>query len=150
MILSTIPALFQVNWKMVSNFFGVSQNNFISGTDVDSFDKYVFVLGNLLCINTRYTADNNIRVVNDNENGNDNYSNCIQLCFNFLFLEDSSWCRKNIFTIGQHHIIFEIRFQKINTKSRILCTRRNRNFWSENLCVNDGIICIYKLNTGAN
>ena len=29
---------------MVSNFFGVSQNNFISGTDVDSVDEYVFVL----------------------------------------------------------------------------------------------------------
>ena len=28
----------------MSNFFGVSQSNFISGTDVDSFDKYVFVL----------------------------------------------------------------------------------------------------------
>ena len=44
MILSTIPALSQVNWKTVSNFFGVSQNNFISGTDVDSVDEYVFVL----------------------------------------------------------------------------------------------------------
>ena len=69
----------------MSNFFGVSQSNFISGTDVDSFDKYVFVLGNFLCINTRYTTDNNIRVVNDNENGNDNYSNYAHLCFNFLF-----------------------------------------------------------------
>ena len=35
--------------------------------------------------NTRYAADNNIRVVNDNENGNDNYSNYVHLCFNFLF-----------------------------------------------------------------
>ena len=39
-----------------------------------------------LCINTRYAADNNIRVVNDNENGNDNYSNYIHLCFKFLIL----------------------------------------------------------------
>ena len=28
----------------MSNFFGLSQNNFISGTDVDSVDEYVFVL----------------------------------------------------------------------------------------------------------
>ena len=28
----------------MSNFFCVSQNNFISGTDVDSVDEYVFVL----------------------------------------------------------------------------------------------------------
>ena len=42
-------------------------------------------MGNFLCINTRYAADNNIRVVNDDENGNDNYSNYVHLCFNFLF-----------------------------------------------------------------
>ena len=36
-----------------------------------------------LCINTQYAADNNIRVVND-ENGDDNYSNYIYLCLNFL------------------------------------------------------------------
>ena len=28
----------------MSNFLGVSQNNFISGTDVDSVDEYVLVL----------------------------------------------------------------------------------------------------------
>ena len=33
-----------VDLKTVSNFFGVSQNNFISGTDIDSVDKYVLVL----------------------------------------------------------------------------------------------------------
>ena len=31
----------------MNNFLGVLQNNFISGTDVDSFDKYVFVLKSL-------------------------------------------------------------------------------------------------------
>ena len=35
--------------------------------------------------NTRYAADNNIRVVNDNENGDDNYSNYVHLCYNFWF-----------------------------------------------------------------
>ena len=33
-----------VDLKTVSNFFGVSQNNFISGTDVDSVDEYVLDL----------------------------------------------------------------------------------------------------------
>ena len=33
-----------VDLKTVSNFFGVSQNNFISGTDVDSVDEYVLIL----------------------------------------------------------------------------------------------------------
>ena len=34
-----------VDLKTVSNFFfGVSQNNFISGTDVESVDEYVLVL----------------------------------------------------------------------------------------------------------
>ena len=33
-----------VNLKTVSIFFCVSQNNFISGTYVDSVDEYVFVL----------------------------------------------------------------------------------------------------------
>ena len=40
--------------------------------------------------NTRYAADNNIRVVNDNENGDDDYSNYIQLCFNFWLLAESN------------------------------------------------------------
>ena len=39
--------------------------------------------------NTRYAADNNIRVVNDNENGNDNYSNYIHLCSTLCFLAES-------------------------------------------------------------
>ena len=33
-----------VNLKTASNFLGVSQNNFISGTEVDSVDEYVLVL----------------------------------------------------------------------------------------------------------
>ena len=33
-----------VHLKTVSNFLGVSQNNFISGTDVDSVDEYVLIL----------------------------------------------------------------------------------------------------------
>ena len=53
-------------------------------------------------------------------------------------------------TIGQHYLYFEIRFQRMNTNSRLLCTRRNRNFRCESLCVDDGIISIFKLNIGAN
>ena len=33
-----------VDLKTVSNFFGVSQNNFISGTNVDYVDEYMLVL----------------------------------------------------------------------------------------------------------
>ena len=33
-----------VNLKTMSNIFGVSQNNFISSTDVDSVNEYVLVL----------------------------------------------------------------------------------------------------------
>ena len=67
----------------------------------------------------------------------------------FCFLEGSNWCRKNIFNHSTTSYIFEI-WLEINTQNHLLCTQRNRNFWSENLCVSDGIICIYNLNTGAN
>ena len=40
----------------MSNFFGLSQNNFISGTDVDSVDKYVFVLYSNGIFNIHYLS----------------------------------------------------------------------------------------------
>ena len=42
-----------VNLKTVSNFFGVSQNNFICGTYVDSVDECVFAL----CSNGIFVLD---------------------------------------------------------------------------------------------
>ena len=60
------------------------------------------------------------------------------------------WCRKKIFNHRATSYTFEIWFKRISTKNRLSCTRRNRNFRSENWCVNDDIICIYKLNIGAN
>ena len=72
-----------------------------------------------LCIKTLYAADNNKRVVNDDENGNDNCSNYIHLCLNFLIPSRVTDVGKIFSTTGQHHIFFEIGFQRINTKNRL-------------------------------
>ena len=53
-------------------------------------------------------------------------------------------------TIGQHHKLLRSGLKELAQKNRLSCTGRNRNFRSENWCVNDDIICIYKLNNGAN